>query len=66
MGYGAMWLTGSNCHDPRVKRGLGLRDSDEIAGYLYIGSVDELPVAAPVADLSALVAHGLDLSAGAG
>lgn len=66
MGYGAMWLTGSNCHDPRVKRGLGLLDSDEIAGYLYIGSVDELPVAAPVADLSALVAHGLDLSAGAG
>lgn len=59
MGYAAMWLTGSNCHDPCVKRGLGLLERDEIAGYLYIGSVDGLPVAPPVGDLSALVTHGL-------
>ncbi len=57
MGFGAMWLTGSNCHDPRVKHGLGMQEGDEIAGYLYVGSVDDLPPAAPVDDLPALVSH---------
>jgi nitroreductase len=57
MGFGAMWLTGSNCHDHRVKSALGLHERDEIAGYLYIGSVDGLPAAAPVEDLSVLVSH---------
>jgi nitroreductase len=57
LGYGAMWLTGSNAHDPAVKTALGLRAADVIVGFLYIGalregSLSELP-ATPV-DLAPL------------
>jgi len=37
MGYGGIWLTGANCHDPDVKEALGLRAQDSIVGYLYLG-----------------------------
>lgn len=41
LGYGAMWLTGSNAHDPAVKTALGLRAADAIVGFLYIGALRE-------------------------
>ncbi len=45
LGYGGIWLTGSNCHDPNVKRALGLRSEDSIVGYLYLGTpLKEPPV----------------------
>jgi nitroreductase len=51
LGFGAMWLTGSNAHDPNVKRALGLLASDEIVGFLYVGSIDTMPEPIPVDDL---------------
>jgi nitroreductase len=52
LGFGAMWLTGSNAHDPNVKRALGLLVSDEIVGFLYVGSIDAMPEPIPVGDLA--------------
>ena len=37
LGYGGIWLTGSNCHDPEVKAALGLAPKDALVGYLYLG-----------------------------
>jgi len=55
LGFGAMWLTGSNAHDPNVKRALGLAATDEIVGFLYVGSIDAPPEPLPVEDLAANV-----------
>jgi hypothetical protein len=33
-----MWLTGESCHDPAVRRTLGLQPGDFIAGWLYLGT----------------------------
>lgn len=52
LGFGAMWLTGSNAHDPDVKRALGLEPGDEIVGFLYVGSVDGMPEPLPADDLA--------------
>jgi nitroreductase len=43
LGYGGMWLTGTNGHDPNVKRALGLGPAAEIVGFLYLGSIAEPP-----------------------
>ena len=37
-GYGAMVLTGANARDPHVKAAFGLEDTDEIVGFIYIGT----------------------------
>lgn len=38
MGYGAMWKTGEPAYDAGVKTALGLEASDEIMGFLYLGT----------------------------
>lgn len=45
LGYGAIWRTGDNCYDPFVREGLGLDPSEEIVGYVYLGT----PVGVPKA-----------------
>jgi nitroreductase len=45
LGYGGIWLTGESCHDPAVKRALGLRGQDFNAGWLYLGTPAEMPPA---------------------
>ncbi|WP_027857546.1 nitroreductase family protein [Marinobacterium jannaschii] len=37
-GIGAMWRTGELAYDAHVKSGLGLTDSEEIVGYIYLGT----------------------------
>jgi nitroreductase len=46
LGYGSIWLTGGVAYDPRVKVALGLKETDEIVGYLYVGTptVQDRPV----------------------
>jgi nitroreductase len=44
-GYGAMWKTGAPAYDAEVKRELGLAATDQIVGFMYVGSV-----AAPAPD----------------
>lgn len=55
LGFGAMWLTGSNAHDPNVKHALGLQASDEIVGFLYVGSIAAMPEPIPVDDLASSI-----------
>jgi nitroreductase len=37
-GYGAMWKTGAPAYDPAVRMSLGLEATDEIVGFLYLGT----------------------------
>jgi nitroreductase len=37
-GFGAVWKTGAPAYDVQVKLALGLQETDEIAGFLYIGT----------------------------
>lgn len=57
LGYGAKWVTGSNAYDEHVKRALGGRPHDVIAGFLYIGTIEREPPAVPHAEPST---HGLE------
>jgi nitroreductase len=38
LGYGGVWRTGVNAHNPHMKTLLGLEEIDEIVGYLYLGT----------------------------
>lgn len=46
LGFASIWLTGAVAYDVRVKLALGLQPTDEIVGFLYIGTptVQERPV----------------------
>lgn len=44
-GYGCMWRTGAPSYDPAVKAALGLQATDQIVGFVYVGT----PVGEPVA-----------------
>ncbi len=57
LGYGSIWLTGAVAYDPRVKVALGLLATDEIVGYLYVGTatVPDRPV--PQHNLQDFVQH---------
>ena len=46
LGYGSIWKTGGVCYDERVNLALGLAATDQIVGYLYVGTatVAERPV----------------------
>jgi nitroreductase len=47
LGFGVMWKTGDPAYDPSVKEALGLRITDEIVGFLYIGTPKSMPKAPP-------------------
>jgi nitroreductase len=38
MGYSAIWRTGKLAFNPFVESKLGLKENQEILGYLYIGT----------------------------
>ena len=40
LGLGAMWRSGELSHDPLVKAGLGLQGTEQIVGFIYLGSVE--------------------------
>ena len=46
-GFGAVWKTGKNAYDPAVKARFGLRPTDHLVGFLYVGSVGVEPPAVP-------------------
>ena len=37
-GLSSMWRTGTYAHSNEVKQGLGMKDSDEIIAFLYVGT----------------------------
>jgi nitroreductase len=38
MGYASIWRSGGVCYDPAVNQALGLAETDQIVGYLYVGT----------------------------
>ncbi|HVL55325.1 MAG TPA: nitroreductase [Burkholderiaceae bacterium] len=38
-GFGSFWRTGAVAYDSEVKRELGLEPTDEIVGFIYVGTV---------------------------
>jgi nitroreductase len=38
LGFGSIWKTGAPAYDARVKKALGLKETDAIVGYLYVGT----------------------------
>jgi nitroreductase len=42
LGLGAIWRTGAPTYHPKMKASFGLREQDEVAGFIYVG-YPELP-----------------------
>ena len=55
LGYAGIWRTGVNAFDPNVHKALGLERSEEISGFLYIGSRDGQAKPLPVLEMSDFV-----------
>lgn len=51
LGYGANWLTDWPAYDDEIRRALGCGESDQIAGFIYIGYYQEKPEERPRPDL---------------
>lgn len=67
LGFGAQWLTEWYAYDEDVRQGLGLDGRDVVAGFIYLGSVDETPEDRDRPDLNEIVnhwEHGADLKKG--
>jgi len=41
LGFGAKWVTGGNCYDSEFKRDFGLAPTDELIGFIQIGTPAE-------------------------
>lgn len=57
LGFASIWRTGAPAYDPRVKQALGLKDSDAIVGYLYVGTPTTRDRPAPVLNTADFVQH---------
>jgi len=54
-GYGCMWRTGAPSYEPAVKAALGLRPSDQIVGFVYVGTPIGTPAEAPRPDAASFM-----------
>jgi len=44
LGFGAKWVTGANCYDPVFKRDFGLDETDQLVGFIHVGTrAESLP-----------------------
>jgi nitroreductase len=41
LGFGAKWVTGANCYDPVFKRDFGLEETDQLVGFIHVGTPAE-------------------------
>jgi len=57
LGFGAVWRTGSYAREPAVIRELGGASSDEIMGFLYIGTPDGDPKPLPEESIATYLSH---------
>lgn len=51
-GFGAQWLTEWYAYDSDVQVALGIKSSEKIAGFIYIGAVSDAPSERARPDLS--------------
>lgn len=54
-GIGAVWRTGDLSYSAHVAKGLGLKEGEEVIGFLYLGTPQNPPRTAPREDLAAFV-----------
>lgn len=57
LGFASIWRTGAPAHDPRVRQALGLKDSDAIVAYLYVGTPTTRERPVPVLNTADFVEH---------
>jgi len=38
LGFGAKWVTGSNCYDPAFRADFGLDAADQLIGFIHVGT----------------------------
>lgn len=43
LGFAAKWVTGANCYDPEFKREFGLDSTDQLIGFIHVGTPSETP-----------------------
>ena len=55
LGFGALWRTGAPAYDSYVKETLGLKHSDSIVGFMYLGTSAAAPPPLPEPDLAQFV-----------
>jgi nitroreductase len=41
LGFAAKWVTGANCYDPEFKREFGLDATDQLVGFIHVGTPSE-------------------------
>ena len=41
LGFGAKWVTGANCYDPEFTKAFGLDETDQLIGFIHIGTPEE-------------------------
>jgi nitroreductase len=41
LGYGAKWVTGANCYDSVFKRDFGVDETDQLVGFIHVGTPRE-------------------------
>ena len=52
MGYSAQWLTQWIAYDETVTRAIGLKDTEKVAGFIYVGSASTPPTERPRPDIA--------------
>lgn len=56
-GYGAMWRTGEFSYSDEVKQALNIKISDDIVGFLYIGTIKKALPTKPVKAVSQYISY---------
>ena len=41
LGFGAKWVTGANCYDPAFRKAFGLDETDQLIGFIHVGTPQE-------------------------
>jgi nitroreductase len=41
LGFGAKWVTGANCYDAEFRATFGLGESDQLIGFIHLGTLLE-------------------------
>lgn len=57
MGFGANWITDWYAYDPEATATLGLAADEKVAGFVFIGATDEIPLERARPDVAALVSR---------
>jgi nitroreductase len=57
MGFSASWITDWYAYDPATRSLLGLKDGEQVAGFIHIGTLTEGPSERPRPDMASIVSR---------